>query len=99
MDSKTLQALTVEQVISAYSGTPGCACGCRGKHYKAEDGSKAMVQIRRILGIIKKAEDEEGMQAPDAERGVTFNEYTENDVLAYETEDRLYFVHLKKQVV
>jgi hypothetical protein len=27
-----LKDLTIDDVMSVYSGLPGCACGCRGKH-------------------------------------------------------------------
>ncbi len=27
-----LKDLTIGDVMSVYSGTPGCACGCRGNH-------------------------------------------------------------------
>lgn len=27
-----LKSLTADQVLSVYSGKPGCACGCRGKY-------------------------------------------------------------------
>ncbi len=27
-----LKDLTIDKVMSVYSGLPGCACGCRGKH-------------------------------------------------------------------
>ena len=27
----TLEDLTLDMIVSAYSGRPGCACGCRGK--------------------------------------------------------------------
>ncbi len=31
-----IQAITPAQVVSVYSGRPGCMCGCRGKHYYGE---------------------------------------------------------------
>ena len=30
------QFINPEQVVSVYSGRPGCMCGCRGKHTTAE---------------------------------------------------------------
>lgn len=40
--------LTPDKVERAYSGKPGCMCGCKGKYYEA--GHK---QITRILNILK----------------------------------------------
>jgi hypothetical protein len=42
---------TTRTVTQCYSGKPGCACGCRGKHYRPEDaGFKAMkAKIERMI--------------------------------------------------
>lgn len=43
--------LVAEDVTQVYSGRPGCACGCRGEHYRPESPSfKRMVAkvLRRI---------------------------------------------------
>lgn len=32
MNKINWENLTIDKVMSVYSGKPGCACGCRGKH-------------------------------------------------------------------
>jgi hypothetical protein len=67
---ETLRTLTVEEVMSVYSGTAGrCCCGCAGHHrysrklrvsasrdrgYKVEDDEINDGQVRRVLGILQK---------------------------------------------
>jgi hypothetical protein len=46
--------------VRAYSGKPGCACGCRGKYYDAETKAGAMM-ITKLL-------------AAAAERGVEIDD-------------------------
>jgi len=56
-----------EDVLKAYSGHPGCACGCLGKYYyrkttqelgtkdrgyKVDDDEVSDVQVRRIVNIM-----------------------------------------------
>lgn len=43
-------------VIKAYSGRPGCACGCRGTYYLPTGGPSARRMIARITKIVNAAE-------------------------------------------
>lgn len=47
---KPITELTVEEVATAYSGRPGCGCGCRGTHYV---NPMHREQITQILNILK----------------------------------------------
>ena len=51
-----LMAITLDQVQKAYSGKPGCACGCRGKYATASkhegDGYDAKDVNDRSVKII-----------------------------------------------
>lgn len=63
-----LAALTVDKVMSVYSGKPGCACGCKGKHsYNSACVDAASLnrgytvtpdevndrQVARVLGLVQ----------------------------------------------
>jgi hypothetical protein len=45
----TLPFATTEDVVSVYSGRPGCCCGCRGTH------SKRAANKTRVLNVVKAA--------------------------------------------
>jgi len=60
--SDIVQSLTVADIRQAYSGRPGCACGCRGKYSctpdspEAKDGDKVNVKsVTRILREVQRA--------------------------------------------
>lgn len=40
--------IDAQTVVKAYSGKPGCACGCRGKYY----GKDRQSQINRITKVV-----------------------------------------------
>lgn len=42
----TTTKIDAEKVISVYSGRPGCACGCRGKHTYATRVAEEMSKRR-----------------------------------------------------
>jgi hypothetical protein len=63
-----IAALTDADILSVYSGRPGCACGCRGIHrynpaypsegskergYKVEPDEMNIGHVRKVLKIIK----------------------------------------------
>jgi len=82
----TINNLTIEQITSAYSGTPGkCCCGCAGKHYHMQakgdyrgGGTRNdLRQIKRILDIVKASIDVEDL----------------GEAFAAEVEGRLYIVY------
>lgn len=93
MTDEQIQALTDEDILSVYSGRPGCACGCRGIHrynpaypaegsknrgYKVEPDEMNIGHVRKVLKIIKD-------NAPDVERG--------SNNLAIETGGKHYIVY------
>ena len=58
--AEIVQSLTVADIRQAYSGRPGCACGCRGKYSctpdspEAKDGDK--VNARTVTMILRKVQ-------------------------------------------
>lgn len=84
------------KVLSVYSGRPGCACGCRGKHtyhpltreeasknrgYEVEAHECSIRGMNIILGKMQKFQ-ESGIKLDDG-----------GSYLAYETESRLYVIY------
>ena len=69
--AQNLRSLTANDVVSVYSGKPGCACGCNGNYryaakYAAEAGKdRGYVvdadevndkQVRRVLKLLQTAD-------------------------------------------
>ena len=89
----TLEDLTLDMIVSAYSGRKGCACGCMGKWrytwgHQAEGGRARGYPVdpdevsdrgvARVLSNARKA-------------GASIVEYSERSgTLSVETSDRLY---------
>jgi|SRR5579864_9718701 len=42
--NEIVQSLTVADIMQAYSGKPGCACGCNGKYHVAEHAVEAQTK-------------------------------------------------------
>ena len=93
-----IQSMSTDDVLSVYSGRPGCCCGCKGKHrynskyqdvasvdrgYNVDDDEVNDTQVKKILNLIK-----------NNESIVEDN----GDHIALQTETRLYIVYrLPKQ--
>ena len=88
----TLEDLTLDMIVSAYSGRKGCACGCRGKWrytsaHQAEGGRARgypvdpdEVSDRGVARVLSNARKATGIV-----------EYSERSgTLSVETSDRLY---------
>lgn len=90
-----IKDLTCENILSVYSGKPGCCCGCKGTHYanpdhRAEaekergyaydDKHVSQRMTEKVLGIIKAQATEE--------------DYNSSHI-AVETDTRLYIVYLR----
>ena len=83
----TLEDLTLDMIVSAYSGRPGCACGCRGKwrytsaHQALHAAHPSEVSNRGVAGYLSNAR-----KAP-----ASIVEYSERSgTLSVETSCRLY---------
>ena len=96
-----IQAIVPAMVLSVYSGTPGCMCGCNGKHYynpdRRSEGSRdrgyevgpdecSPRMIRKVLRLLKEA-------AP----AVTIEEGFRGDVILSmnASSNRVYVAYLK----
>ena len=55
-----IQSITPEQVTKAYSGKPGCMCGCKGTYYYAANPAQVVRILRTIQANEAKAEVAEG---------------------------------------
>lgn len=75
-----LSSVTVDRITQAYSGRPGCACGCQGKWYQAG------AQKKRILTAIRKA-------APESVQLVN-NSLGAGLVISLDTKVRTYILHV-----
>jgi len=60
--NEIVQSLTVADIKQAYSGKPGCACGCNGNYYCtpespcAKDGDKVNVRmVTKVLRMVQAA--------------------------------------------
>jgi len=55
-----VQSLTVADIRQAYSGRPGCACGCRGKYSCTPDSPEAKggdkVNARTVTMVLRKVQ-------------------------------------------
>lgn len=92
-----LDKITPEQVLSAYSGRTGCACGCRGKYWynsaRVEEASNdrgyavspdevSDAQVKRVLRLLQTHSDT----------------LVQDGYIAWlEKSNRLYMVHLGKE--
>lgn len=66
--TEIVQSLTASDVLKAYSGKPGCACGCNGKYYTSPDNRKAsdeddgyacsddQVQLKQVNRIMRQVQ-------------------------------------------
>jgi len=77
--------VTADRISIAYSGRPGCACGCRGKW------SEVRKDRQRILTTIRKAREKdpesvEVIKNPDPD-GARY-------IVSLATETRLYVLHV-----
>jgi hypothetical protein len=89
----------IEYVKQAYSGKPGCACGCRGKYYFAnvkdvedwrldyKDQKKNSLGIRRIYRLFQ-----ENLHTG---RVYTYKEYENDYAILNLHEGRTYTLHYK----
>lgn len=82
----TLEDLTLDMIVSAYSGRKGCACGCRGKwrytsaHQALHAAHPSEVSNRGVAGYLS-----------NARKALGIVEYSERSgTLSVETSDRLY---------
>ena len=67
-----ISTLTTDDVLSVYSGRPGCACGCRGNHrgnpkHEVELGKETDFSARSVASILRavKAAPVEALQFDD----------------------------------
>jgi len=75
--SPAVQLLTVVDVLSVYSGRPGCMCGCKGKYFLTEESREeadafrgyphsdedvSQRQVTRVLRLVQAAEDNPSMR-------------------------------------
>ena len=89
--SRQLRALTPDKLTAAYSGRPGCACGCRGQHYKAGETPNDNRQIARILHVIQKAHETHIIEPDANSEGLT---YVPGSHFAFDTNARNYVIYL-----
>jgi hypothetical protein len=95
-----LADLTPEDLLSAYNGLHGCACGCRGRHsyMNAAEGAARRgypvypdevnrVRVANTLRTIKAHADEATYDAPISALG--------HGLWWYESETRLYIAYLR----
>jgi len=93
MTDDQIKALTDDDIVSVYSGKPGCACGCLGIHrynpkyqavgtqrrgYKVEGDEMNLTHVKKVLKIMQ-------TNAPSVERG--------SNNLSIETGGKLYIVY------
>ena len=94
---KTIELIDKSNVMSVYSGRPGCCCGCRGKHYYAsalrgdatvkrgysiQDDEVNDGMVTRVVNLINKA-IEDGSEVE-----------IKKDYYCLETESRWYIAYL-----
>ena len=41
-----------DKVVKAYSGKPGCCCGCRGKYYRSGASASQDAQVTKIVSLL-----------------------------------------------
>ncbi len=82
--------VTLDQVVTVYSGLPGCGCGCRGTYYVPveTDYSRSHYEtvnpkmVKRVYNKFKKLGD-------------LVKSHPGGDIFYYETEKRYYWLYLK----
>lgn len=100
MDNKVnIETLTVEQVVSVYSGKAGkCCCGCAGKHrypaakraeasksrgYPVRDNEINDRQVSKVLNLVKEHAGKEGIETT-----------TDETYASVEVDGRMYTVYV-----
>lgn len=101
-----IENLVPAHVLSVYSGKPGCACGCRGKHsynpeyreeaakdrgYALESSEINAVQVARVLKLMK-ARFSDPMTEEECRIA------SDRTRFSVETDSRLYIVYLREGV-
>lgn len=56
------------QIARAYTGKPGCMCGCNGKYYSYEAHEHSTKRPHMVAKILKALQDHETAFGPDAVR-------------------------------
>ena len=79
-----IQSITPEQVTKAYSGKPGCMCGCRGTYYAHTETAHETANPAQVVRILRT------IQANEAKAEVAEN----SEWVAYESRSRNYVVYL-----
>lgn len=99
MTTISLQSLTIDNVLSVYSGKLGCACGCRGTHsynpaHAEEAGADRGYAVTAdecseasVANILKAVQRANGAEIAD-----------DGSHASLETETRLYIVYLRSNV-
>lgn len=77
--------VTEDRIVQAYSGRPGCACGCRGKWYQV------LAQKKRILTMLRKAAD---LDADSVEVVTNPDPNGARYIISHETKTRVYVLHV-----
>jgi hypothetical protein len=52
--------ITPDRVARAYSGLPGCMCGCKGAYYEGEAGQRMIRRVIRLLAQCPTARVQDG---------------------------------------
>jgi hypothetical protein len=76
-----MEPIKLEDVVSVYSGKPGCCCGCNGKHTTPEE---SMRTVKLMTNKMNKR------IAEGLEVGIGSRYYE------YETENRLWLVYVRE---
>ena len=94
----TLEDLTLDMIVSAYSGRPGCACGCRGK-WRYTSAHRAAAGKLRGFPIDEEEVSDRGtarILSNARKAGAAVFEYWEaSGTLSVETSDRLYIFNTR----
>jgi hypothetical protein len=100
--AQNLGALAPEDVVSVYSGRPGCACGCRGK-YSYHSANRAVGAERRGYAV---GDDEVNdrtvakvlkLVQANADRATFVDGLDGEDIYAFDLhENRTYTVYTRK---
>ena len=88
----TLDTLTPDAIISAYSGRPGCACGCRGK-WRYTSAHQALGGTERGYPVDEDEVSDRGVARvlSNARKSASAAKVSlEGSTLSVETSDRLY---------
>lgn len=101
----TLQNLNHNDIISVYSGRPGCACGCKGNHYympglaQADYQVENKGQVTRILNVFQEAEENEPYRyVGNTERALALDNFAipeDCPFICIDRETRIYVIYLQ----